>query len=146
MLGHIKIRVDSLKGFRSYRGLKLAVRFPKNFKRPLAAKLWVVFEIVLGVQEWYGPPLSPCPVWWMRLRVPPGGNLYVLCLFDGHAFERLSLWTSLRHEGVGIQKQYRHHWMGEGLWLWNRVQLCLYAARRCHHRMLNLKNGKIGIC
>jgi len=106
MLGHIKIRVDSLKGFRSYRGLKLAVRFPKNFKRPLAAKLWVVFEIVLGVQEWYGPPLSPCPVWWMRLRVPPGGNLYVLCLFDGHAFERLSLWTSLRHEGVGIQKQF----------------------------------------
>ena len=40
------------------------MRFPSNFQRRLAAKLCVGCKDVLEMQEWYGPPQSPCQVWW----------------------------------------------------------------------------------
>ena len=58
----IKISAYWVKGFRSFEGL--SVRVTPNFQRPQVAKLCVGGEHVLGVQTRYGPPLSPCQVWW----------------------------------------------------------------------------------
>jgi len=42
-------------------------------------------------------------------------------------------------------KAFEYCWIGVGLWLWTRVQLCLFAVGWRYHRMLKLrKNGKIG--
>ena len=38
-----------------------------------------------------------------------------VCLFVRHAFERQTLCAQFRHEGVGVQKQFWCHWIGEGL-------------------------------
>ena len=37
-------------------------RLQPNFRRPLAAKLWMGPKNVL--KWWHGPPLSPCKIWW----------------------------------------------------------------------------------
>jgi len=38
-------------------------RFQPNFRRPLAAKLWMGPK-KLGVKWWHGSPLSSCKIWW----------------------------------------------------------------------------------
>jgi len=53
-----------LKDLQCYKGLKLQGAFPPNFQCPPVAKLYVVCEHVLEVQEWYASPLSLCRVWW----------------------------------------------------------------------------------
>ena len=50
------------QGVGSHTGL-VGVRFPPNFQRPLAAKLYVGSENVLEKQERHEPILPPCQVW-----------------------------------------------------------------------------------
>ena len=77
----VKIWADSLKGF---------VHYPK-FSTPPAAKLWVGGEHVLEMQERYGPPLSPCQVWWgsdiARRHELKSSIFFFVFLFVRHAFE-----------------------------------------------------------
>jgi len=70
---------------------------PPDVQHLLAAKL-CVGEHVLEVQATYGPPLSPCEVWFgLRYRVPSGGEkvrcfvrLFVF-LFSYSCFKKQSL-------------------------------------------------------
>ena len=39
-------------------------RFQPNFRRPLAAKLWMGAKNVFDLKWWHGPPLSPCKISW----------------------------------------------------------------------------------
>ena len=49
----------------------------------------------------------------------PAKNIeFFVCLSVRHAFERQTLCTWFRHEGVGLQKQFWYRWIGEDLWWW----------------------------
>jgi len=37
-------------------------RFQPNFRRPLAAELWMGAKKVFHLKRWHGPPLSPCKI------------------------------------------------------------------------------------
>ena len=50
-----------------------------KFRYPLAAKLCIKFEYIFEVQEWYGPPLSPCLVWTLYAMGDEKGFCFV-CL------------------------------------------------------------------
>ena len=101
-------------------GFKLrGVRVTPNFRRPLVTKLCVGGKHVLEVQERYGPPLSPCQVWWgsdfVRRQGAKKFDVF-FCLFvflfvflSVTLFERQSLWTPLRCEGVGVGKRSWYH-------------------------------------
>ena len=64
-------------------GLQLGVRFPQIFSA-LTANPYVERENVSEVQEWYGPLLSPCRIWWRwDFASSRRGRLgLVLCLFS----------------------------------------------------------------
>ena len=107
------------------------MHYPK-FQRPLPAWLCVGGEHILEVKERYGPPLSPCQVWWgSDVARRHGAKKFDFCLcylFVCHAFKWQSLWTLLRHLCVGIQKRSWYCWIGECSQMYTRVQLCLYNA------------------
>jgi len=59
--------VDHVLKFGQIRSRDFGVRgvhITPNFQRSLAAKRCIGGKHVLEVQERYGPPLSPCQVWW----------------------------------------------------------------------------------
>jgi len=60
-----------------------------NFHRPLAARLCVIGEHDLEVQERYGPPLSPCQVWRGSdiAHRHVAEKFDVFCLFVCHTFK-----------------------------------------------------------
>ena len=74
-----------------FRGVQLG--YPK-FSSLQAAKLFVVGKNVSEMQERYGPPLSPCQVWWgSAIARRPGTKkfdvsfcLFAFCFFVYHAF------------------------------------------------------------
>jgi len=57
------------------------------------AKLLLGSKKVMGMQKWYGPPLSPCQVWWDRgLRaICRRKCVLFFCLSVCHALELRSL-------------------------------------------------------
>jgi len=83
-------------GFK-FRGCVLPLRFAPNFLLHLAVKLCFWCEHVLEVQEWYGPLLSPCQVWWGRTSRAVGGRKvlcflkvflsFFVCLFVRHTVD-----------------------------------------------------------
>ena len=101
---YVKILLDFLEGLWSYGGLRGLVT-PKFSALPRG-------ETILEVQERAGSSLSPCQVWWgLGFHPPPGAakNIEFFCLSVSlsvhHAFERQSLCTRFRHEGLGVQKR-----------------------------------------
>jgi len=67
-----------------------------------------------------------------RISPAAGAARNVEFLFVRHAYERQSLCAQFRYEGVRVQKRFRCRWIGEGLCLCDRVQLCQIAAK-CRH-------------
>ena len=70
----------------------MGVRVTPNFQFPLAAKLCVGCE---GMQEWYGPPLSPCQVWWSldfaRRRGQKKNSMFLFSFFyRQHCAQRIA--------------------------------------------------------
>jgi len=53
---------------------------------------------------------------WARISHAAGRpkTLSFFWLVVRHAFERQSLCTQFRHEGVGVQKRFWYRWIGEG--------------------------------
>ena len=91
---------------------------------------------------------------WLEFHPPPGWpktlsfvSVCLLCvsLFVRLAFERQRLCARFRHEGVGAQKRFRCNWIGTGLYLCNRVQLCQNVANwRQHYMAKSKKTQKLG--
>ena len=81
----IKIWADSLNGLLSFVGLNFGGAFFPKFSAPHSGKQYVGCKHIFEVQEWYGPPLSPCQAW-------SGSDfaqkvMFFVSLFVRHAFE-----------------------------------------------------------
>jgi len=126
---------------------KVGVRFSQIFSIHYRRN-YVAYENIFEMHRWYGPPLWPYrvgPYGTVGTLPPPGGAKKVQCLLfvcpsrflngkvcaNDFATKEFELETLLTP------------WIGGRFQLCIRVQLCAYATRWRHHRMLKSKFGKI---
>jgi len=100
---------------RSYGGFKLRGWVRMKFQCPLVVKL-----CILELQECGRRPLSPCKVWLgsdlTRCQDSKKVEFFLsVCLLVRHSFEHQTLCARFCHEGVGVQKWFWYHWIGEAL-------------------------------
>ena len=90
----VKIWLDLLKGLWSYGGFKLR---RSGFRgERTCSRSSITMPSLVGLR--FHPP----PGWPKTLSF----SFCLFCLFVRHAFERQSLCTRFRHEGVGVQKRF----------------------------------------
>ena len=114
-----KIWLDLLEGLWSYGGFKFRGLVTPRFSAPPS-----------------GETMRQTPKSFRGARTCSRSSITMpslVGLFVRHAFERESLCARFRHEGVGVQKRFWCIWVGEGLQLCNRVQLCQTVANWRQH-------------